>query len=183
MQQWKGLPATSENALAELYQCYVSALLNYIRRYVSLREDAEDILIEVFLAAHEHGDLLALREDERLAWLRRVAYYKCVDLLRRQQRHRAVTLETIMDALYEADEHSPELVALRAEEHSLLRAYLAELTVPQQTILHLKFGQRLNGAEIARRLNKSESSVSKLLARALNQLREMYRTKERRSER
>lgn len=183
MQQRKGLSVTSENALAELYQCYVSTLLNYIRRYVSVREDAEDILVEVFLAAHERGDLMALREDERLAWLRRVAYHKCVDLLRRQQRHPTVTLDTMMDVLYEADEQSPELVALRAEEHSLLREHLAELTPPQQTILHLKFGQRLNGAEIARRLNKSEGSVSKLLARALNQLREMYRTKERRSER
>jgi RNA polymerase sigma factor (sigma-70 family) len=87
-----------------------------------------------------------------------------------------------MDVLYEADEQSPELVALRAEEHSLLREHLAELTAPQQALLHLKFGQRLSGAEIARRMNKSESSVSKLLARALNQLREMYQAKERRSE-
>lgn len=183
MQQRKGPPVTSENAFAELYQGYVSTLLNYIRRYVSVHEDAEDILVEVFLAAHERGDLVALREDERLAWLRRVAYYKCVDLLRRQQRYPTVALDTLMDALYETDERSPELVALRSEEHSLLRKYLAELTVPQQTILHLKFGQWLSGVEIARRLNKSEGSVSKILARALNQLRERYKTKERRSER
>jgi RNA polymerase sigma factor (sigma-70 family) len=183
MQQRKGMPATRENALAELYQCYVSTLLNYIRRYVPVREDAEDILVEVFLAAHERGNLVELREDERLAWLRRVAYYKCIDLLRRRQRFPTVALDTQMDVLYEADELSPERVALYAEEHSLLRKYLAELTVPQQIILHLKFGQRLSGAEIARRLNKSEGSVSKMLARALNQLRERYKTRERRSER
>ncbi|HLG75537.1 MAG TPA: sigma factor [Ktedonobacteraceae bacterium] len=63
MQQRKGPPATSESALAKLYQCYVSILLNYIRRYVSVREDAEDILVEVFLAAHEHGDSLAPRRE------------------------------------------------------------------------------------------------------------------------
>lgn len=183
MQQREGLPGTQENALNKLYQCYVSTLLNYIRRYVSVREDAEDILVEVFLAAHERGNLVELREDERLAWLRRVAYYKCVDLLRRQQRYPMVALDTVMEALYEADERSPEFVAVYAEEHSQLRKYLAELTVPQQTILHLKFGLRLSGAEIARHLNKSEGSVSKLLARALNQLRERYKTGERRAER
>ncbi len=183
MQQRKGLPGTRENALAELYQDSVSTLLNYIRRYVSEREDAEDILVEVFLVAHERGDLLELREDERLAWLRRVAYYKCVDLLRRQQRHPTVALEALLETLSEADEHTPEHVALRAEEHALLRKYLAELTVSQQTILHLKFGQQLSGAEIARYLNKSEGSVSKLLARALNQLRDIYNKQERRSER
>ena len=40
MQQRKGLPGTRENALAELYQ-------------VSVCKDAEDILVEVVLAAHE----------------------------------------------------------------------------------------------------------------------------------
>ena len=183
MQQGKSLPGSHENALAELYQSSVSTLLNYIRHYVSGREDAEDILVEVFLAAHERADLRDLREEERLAWLRRVAYYKCVDLLRRTQRHPTVALETLLEALSEADEHAPEHVALRAEEHALLRKYLAELTVPQQTILHLKFGQQLSGAEIARLLHKSEGSVSKLLARALNQLRDLYKTQERRSER
>lgn len=183
MQQRKGLPGARANALAELYRSSVSTLLNYIRRYISVREDAEDILVEVFLAAHERGDLIELPEDERLAWLRRVAYYKCVDLLRRQQRHPTVTLETHLETLFEADEHAPEHIALRTEEYTLLRNYLAELTVSQQTILHLKFGQQLSGTEIAKRLNKSEGSVSKLLARALNQLRDMYKTKERRSER
>lgn len=181
MQQRQDISFTSESTLAELYQRYVSTLLNYIRRYVSVREDAEDILVEVFLAALANDDLASLREDERLAWLRRVAYYKCVDLWRHQQRHPTLDLNKLIDGLYEADEHSPEHVALSAEEHSLLRKHLAKLTAPQQALLHLKFGQRLSGAEIARRLHKSESSVSKLLARALNQLREMYQAKERRS--
>ncbi len=183
MQQRMGLPITNESAFADLYRRHVIPLLNYILRYVSTREDAEDVLVEVFLAAHDRADLIALCEDEQLAWLRRVAYHKCVDLLRRQQRHPTIALENVVETLYEADEQSPELVALRTEEHSLLRERLSKLTAQQQVILHLKFGQRLSGAEIARRLHKSESSVSKLLARALNQLRDMYKSRERRSDR
>lgn len=174
MQQRTGLPVTNETALAEFYQRHVITLLSYIRRFVPTREDAEDVLMEVFLAAYEHRVLVAFSQDEQVAWLRRVAHNKCVDLLRRQQRHPTLALESVSGILYEPEEQSPEWVALRAEEHSLLRNHLAELPAQQQTILYLKFGQRLSGVEIARRLNKSESSVSMVLSRALNHLRQRY---------
>jgi RNA polymerase sigma-70 factor (ECF subfamily) len=178
MQHRTGLPGINETALAELYQRHIITLLSYTRRYLATREDAEDVLIEVFLAANEYSPLLAFSEDEQLAWLRRVARNKCVDLLRRQQRHPTLSLESVSATLYEPDEESPERVVLCAEEHSLLRNHLAALPAQQQTILYLKFGQRLSGVEIARQLNKSESSVSMLLSRALNRLRHRYGSKE-----
>ena len=177
MQQRTGLPVSHETAFAELYRRHAITLLNSIRRSVSTPEDAEDVLVEVFLAAHERSALITISEDEQLAWLRRVARNKCVDLMRRQQRHPTIALESVVEMLYEPDEYSPERVALRAEEHSLLRNHLADLSAQQQAILHLKFGQRLSGVEIARRLNKSESSVSMLLSRALNHLRNVYGSK------
>ena len=181
MQHSTGLPVSDESAFAEFYQCHVIPLLNFIRRYIPIREDAEDILVDVFFAAYEQRIPVVLHEDEQFAWLRQVAYHKCVDLLRRQQRRPTVTLENVAERLYEADERSPEQVVLRTDAHSLLHARLAELSAQQQVVVHLKFGQRLSGVQIARRLNKSESSVSMLLARALNRLREMYGLEERRS--
>jgi RNA polymerase sigma factor (sigma-70 family) len=177
MQQQTGLPVTNETAFTNLYQRHAITLLSSIRRYTPMREDAEDVLVEVFLAAYEHRALVALSDNEQLAWLRRVAHNKCVDLLRRQQRHPTIALESVAEMLYELDECSPEYVALRAEEHSLLQNHLAALSAQQQTILHLKFGQKLSGVEIARKLNKSESSVSMMLSRTLNHLRKMYGSK------
>ncbi len=177
MQQPMGLPDKNGGALARLYQRHALALLSYIRRHLATREDAEDVLVEVFFAAHERGALVALGEDEQLAWLRRVAYNKCVDLLRHQQRHPQIHLENLAEMLYTPDEQSPERVALQTEAHSLLRTHLAALSAQQRLILHLKFGQRLKNVEIARQLNKSESSISMLLTRALNHLRELYRVK------
>lgn len=177
MQQGTGLPGTNEAAFAAFYRRHVTTLLNYIRRYVPTREDAEDVLVDVFLAAYEQRVLATFSEEEQLAWLRRVAYHKCVDLLRRQQRHPSLALESVSETLYEPEERSPESMVLRADEQALLRHHLAGLPVPQQAILSLKFGQRLRGVEIARRLNRSESSVSTLLAQALNHLRERYRSK------
>jgi len=73
--------------VAGLYQRYAPELLLYIRRHVPSQEDAEDVLLEVFIAALENPRLSDMRQQEQLAWLRRVAHNKFVDFLRRSVRH------------------------------------------------------------------------------------------------
>ena len=46
-------PVSDESAFAEFYQRHMIPLLNFIRRYVPTREDAEDILVDVLFAAYE----------------------------------------------------------------------------------------------------------------------------------
>ena len=169
-----GGPLSDDAALADLYQRHVYTLLSFIRRYVSTREDAEDVLLEVFLAAMERNALIGLSEGEQLAWLRRVAHNKCVDVYRRSVRRPAIPLDSALDMLYEPEEQTPEQVALRSEEYALLRDYLTHLPAQQQAVLRLRFADDLRSSEIARRLNKSEGSVRMLLARALNHLRKIY---------
>lgn len=165
----------SDNAaLTELYQHHVHTLLSFIWRYVRTREDAEDVLLEVFLAAMERNALQSLSEGEQLAWLRRVAHNKCIDVHRRAQRRPAVPLDSVLEMLYEDEEKAPEQLALRTEEYARLRDILEHLPEQQQAVVRLHFGYGMRGPEIARQLNKSEGSVRKLLARALNHLREIY---------
>lgn len=47
---------------------------------IAIHEEAEDILLEVFLASLEHSDLLEERSIEmQRAWLRSVAAHKIAD--------------------------------------------------------------------------------------------------------
>src|SRR5258708_9886415 len=62
--------------IAALYQRHAPSILTFIRRHIPSREDAEDALLEVFLAALESEKLDALNEGEQLAWLRREEYKK-----------------------------------------------------------------------------------------------------------
>jgi RNA polymerase sigma factor (sigma-70 family) len=178
MQPQTELTDCDDTALADLYQRHVYALLNFIRRYVQTREDAEDVLLEVFMAALERHALVSLSDGEQLAWLRRVAHHKCVDVYRHAQRHPAVSLEGIADSLYADEEQSPEQVVLHTEEHALLRSHLANLSEQQQAVLYLRFGHGLRTPEIAMRLNKGESAVRMLLSRTLNLLRGIYEKRE-----
>jgi RNA polymerase sigma factor (sigma-70 family) len=160
--------------IADLYQLYAYTLLSFIRQYVPTPEDAEDVLLEVFLAAFEQDALVGLREDEQLAWLRRVARNKCVDAHRRLVRHPVVPLAEVEETMYDDERQAPEQIVLRSEEHAVLHAHLAELSALQQEVLRLRFASGLRSAEIARTLNKREGAIRMLLSRALNLLRTVY---------
>ncbi len=157
------------------YQKYWLAVLNYIRQRISGEEDAEDLLLEVFLAALENEELLVpFSEQQQLAWLRRTAHNKCVDHHRRAVRRPAIPLDQAQDLLYEREEFAPEQIVTRREEFALLRTQISLLSELQQEALHLRFAYDLPYAEIARRMQRKEGSVRTLLSRALSRLRSIY---------
>src|SRR5579884_3796926 len=104
-------PVTNNHALvADLYRSYAPALLMYICRKVPSREDAEDILLEVFQAAVESDILATLNDGERRAWLRKVAHNKAIDHYRRAYRGPIFDpmRQEVEETLYEDDFDAPE---------------------------------------------------------------------------
>ncbi|MBE3560393.1 MAG: sigma-70 family RNA polymerase sigma factor [Ktedonobacteraceae bacterium] len=169
-----GFPGPHDHqAIAALYQRHAPTILTFIRRQVPTREDAEDLLLDVFVAALENEKLRTLEPEKQLAWLRRVAHNKLNDYYRRAHRRPAVPLDETVEMLYDND-LAPEQMALRQEAHAQLRAQLSSLPELQQNILRLRFANGLRCAEIARRVNKSEGAVRTLLSRSLSLLRSIY---------
>jgi RNA polymerase sigma-70 factor (ECF subfamily) len=171
-------PGGDEPPLARLYQAHAPAVLAYLRLRTATREDAEDLLLEVFLAALEHVDMLEDRSDPtQRAWLRGVADHKVADHYRRgggRTQRQQVRLEQVAGTLYEDEARSPERVALAQEEYARLHTLLRGLPRLQQQVVHLRFGYGLRSAEIALALGKNEGAVRKLLWRALTLVRTLY---------
>jgi RNA polymerase sigma-70 factor (ECF subfamily) len=159
---------------AALYQEYAPLVFAYLRRQTASPEDAEDLLVEVFLAALERDQLLSVPEGERRRWLFGVAQHKLVDTYRRSARHPAVPLDTLVEAAEEDAEQAPEQVVLRQEAQRELRAALRRLPLLQQEALLLRFAHGLGAAEIAAVLGKGEGAVRILIWRALKLLRAYY---------
>lgn len=78
MQPQTDLPGYDDAALANLYQRHAYTLLNFIRRYVSTREDAEDVLLEAFLAAMERHSLRGLSSEELNGAARKAGRHEAV---------------------------------------------------------------------------------------------------------
>ncbi|MFL5626403.1 MAG: RNA polymerase sigma factor [Ktedonobacteraceae bacterium] len=111
--------------VAILYDRYAHIILNYVSRYTASREDADDLVLDVFLAALENQVWITWSDGEQLAWLRRIAHNKAVDNYRRATRHPAIALDNATHMLYEDDDCAPERIILRNEDHALLRAHLS----------------------------------------------------------
>ncbi len=80
-----------------LYERYGQVIFGYLRLHMHSPEDAEDLLLEVFLAALEHDNLSAFSPGEHLAWLRRVAHNKLANVYRRASRSPQVALDAIVE--------------------------------------------------------------------------------------
>ena len=167
-------PDQDDSPAAALYRQHGPLIFAWLLKQARSWEDAEDLLLEVFLAAFERNRLLAVPEKKRLAWLLSVAQHKLVDYYRLASRRQQVALEAVAGTL-EADEAlAPEMVALRHERHADLYAALQSLPEAQRAVVQLRFAEGLRCAEIGAVLGKREGTVRVLLWRALTFLRAHY---------
>lgn len=164
-----------DSPAAALYRQHGPLIFAWLLKQARSWEDAEDLLLEVFLAAFEQNRLLDVPAEKRLAWLLSVAQHKVVDYYRLSSRRQQVPLDAVAGVL-EADEaRSPEALALRHEQQADLRAALLALPQMQREVVQLRFGEGLRCTEIAAVLGKREGAVRILLWRALTFLRARYR--------
>jgi RNA polymerase sigma-70 factor (ECF subfamily) len=173
--QQQELSILDNTPIAFLYQREALTVFVYVLRRVPVREDAEDILLEVFLAALENETIAELSEEKQRAWLLRVAHNKVIDHQRYAARRTAVPLDDLTETMYCVEDLEPDQVFLQQEEYAQLRANLTRLPALQQEILRLRFAVGLRYAEIARRLNKREEAIRQLLSRSLRFLRNIYK--------
>jgi len=64
------------------YLRFAPTILAYLSQQVPTLQDAEDLLLEVFMAALKYEMLINLSEERQLVWLRRVARNKVIDRYR-----------------------------------------------------------------------------------------------------
>src|SRR5207247_4866718 len=141
--------AQVEQEMALLYRKYAPGLLTYVRMRVPSPEDAEDLVVEVFVAAIENAKFAALAEKAKQMWLWRVTRNKVIDAYRRAKTRQNVTLEHVADGLFEDEMAGPEYAALRQEDYMDLYVHLQRLPLLQQKILRMRFGQDFSCSETA----------------------------------
>lgn len=161
-----------------LYERFAETVLAYLCQQVSQRQDAEDLLLEVFLAALQNPLLARLPAARQLAWLRRVARNKVID----HYRHIAILrLQPLAMAQELADRGvTPEQQAEDQEQRTWLLQAIEHLPPAQRELLRLRYVQELRLTQIAILMEKSEGTVRKMFSRTLQHLRKMYEQQERR---
>lgn len=169
--------SANDHNLAGLYKAHHRSVYNVALDLLQSKEDAEEIVQDVFLEAHRS----LAKFDGRSAvstWLYRIAVNKSLDLLRSRKRQKRFAFFTGLfhssgEPLQEIPHFDHPGAALEQKEDTqLLFKALNELPERQKTAFVLSQIEKLPQKEIALILGLSEKAVESLVQRAKSGLRE-----------
>lgn len=150
--------------LERIYDQYSEMLFRLSYSMLQSREDAEDVLQDVFVKILSRPFDFNSAEHER-AWLVRVTLNRCHDILRKKKIRRYTPLE--------------DIVSLPAEEKdmSILREVQA-LPSDKREVVLLRYFEDFSVQQIAEILHITPSAVKMRLARARELLKEILNYEE-----
>jgi RNA polymerase sigma factor (sigma-70 family) len=134
-----GLRARSDDALAALYDRYGATCFGVARRIVVDEHLAADVVQDAFLSVWREAERFDRTRGSVRAWLLTVTHHRAVDLVRRENRHRAQRASVeLLDVQPADDAHLDEQVAASERADSVRRA-LDALPQPQREALLLAY--------------------------------------------
>jgi RNA polymerase sigma-70 factor (ECF subfamily) len=167
--------AYDPDALAELYDRYAPRMYAYIYRRVSDSALAEDLTSELFVRVLRSIRNSRFWHGSFLPWLYRIAHNLVVDSYRRRPAVPPVSLD---EALTSSGEGDPLDAVQHAQARERLQAALRRLTLEQQEVLALRFGEGLTAREVAQVIRKNTGAVEALQRRALATLQRLLAREE-----
>ncbi|MEM8863537.1 MAG: sigma-70 family RNA polymerase sigma factor [Chloroflexota bacterium] len=163
--------AGDEASFELLFQRHYQRIYGLVFRLIGNRDEAEDIVQDVFIRLHQRPPSDARAEHNVSAWLYRVATNTAYNAVRSRNRLWQRNQHLVPD---EKDTTAgPEKSAELREEVDLVRTALAQLTpMHGQLLLLRQLG--LSYAELAEACDMNRSSVGKTLSRAADAFRDAY---------
>lgn len=165
-----------ESAFESLVRLYEKRVFALATRMCGNPEDAAEAAQEAFLAAWQ--GLRFFRGDSSFStWLYRLTSNACVDLLRREGRHRAAAGPSLDDDgelnrdVPDATSPSPQEEAERRELRAQIEEGLRALSPEHRQVLVLREMHQLSYDEIADALDLDVGTVKSRISRGRKQLR------------
>jgi RNA polymerase sigma-70 factor (ECF subfamily) len=172
-------------AFVHLYDYYFSRIHAYVSYRVHTRQDAEDIIADVFLKAMRRiGGFRWRHENSFAAWVFRIAHNLIVDYYRRREEVEIV--EIALNPRASASDNGskgpalassvlrPEEVLTQQETFQQMRALIETLSPRRQEVITLRFFGGLRNKQIADILDLDERTIASHLSRGLQDLRDRY---------
>jgi RNA polymerase sigma-70 factor (ECF subfamily) len=158
-------------AFGALYELHRDHIYRYLCTRTADREDAADLLQQVFLRAFDALPQYQPGKGPFVAWLFGIARNLSSNLHR--ARRPSITWDLVPEVL-RADPGDLEAEILRREDLSRLSRAFNALPADKRELLVLRFVAGLTAAEIASVVGKSHAATKKQLSRTLQSLKEHY---------
>jgi RNA polymerase sigma-70 factor (ECF subfamily) len=158
------------SAVAVIYQGYASMLHHVAGQIVGSREDAEDVVHDVFCKLPW---VIGQCRSRLGGWLKQVTVSTALMHLRKTRLRREEGLVENCDVSPAAVD---EITLLSLDHADELRRALAQLSKPLRRVVHLRFYLGYSHQQIATTLGISPNASEVRLCRALKQLRQTIRS-------
>jgi RNA polymerase sigma-70 factor (ECF subfamily) len=163
--------AYDADALGELYDQYAPLIYAYLYRRVHDAQLAEDLTSEGFVRVLQAIQSEQFWHTSFRGWLYRIAHNLVVDHYRKQPPAPMLALDEQLVAV----QGDPDSALAEKLSRQGLLAAISQLTLDQQQVLVLRFGQQLAAREVAEVMDKSVGAVEALQHRALAALRRILK--------
>ncbi|HEY9722397.1 MAG TPA: sigma-70 family RNA polymerase sigma factor [Oscillatoriaceae cyanobacterium] len=161
-------------AMARLYDRYAGVVYSLAWRMLGVREEAEEVVLEVFSQAWNSAARYDKARGRVDSWLLVMARSRSLDRLRGRQRS-----ERIASALEEQaqlhgtpTEADPEAITLIAERRQAVREALDALSPQQRSTLELVYYEGLSHTEVSARTGEPLGTIKTRVRSGLGKLRD-----------
>ena len=164
-----------EQALAHLYDRYRLILFGLVNRILSSREEAEDVLQEVFIQVWRRAADFDELRGRPFTWLVTVARSRAIDRLRSLAARERVAIASASDPAEAVSDAADD--TFRSEQRGVVVSALTQLPDEQKTTLVLAYFEGLTQSEIAARLGAPLGTVKTRMRSGMIKLRELLADK------
>lgn len=165
-------------AYREIEKRYEKKLASYIYRLVGNREEAEDVLQNVFIKVYNNIEKYDMKRKFS-SWIYRIAHNEAVNFLKKKTRKKLVSWEDVVsteDQLKANDDlPSPNDLWIKKEINKEVRDALKKLPPKYRQILVMRYDEEKSYLEIGKVLGKPVNTVGTLISRAKNKLFEVMK--------
>jgi len=165
---------SDEAALAALYDRYRLILFGLLVRILNSREEAEDVLQEVFLQVWRRAGDYDEQRGKPFTWLVTLTRSRAIDRLRALGSRQRLATSAAQEQPEEDSDALKE--TYRSEQKEIVRRALADLPEEQRRTLLLAYFEGLTQSEIAAKINAPLGTVKTRMRSALTKLRETLGT-------
>lgn len=166
----------SREALGELYDRFVPRMLSVTQEILRSRQEAEDLVHNVFLEAWQCAQSYDPKRGSVSTWLLLRTRSRALDRLRVMRKAQAVEREV---ALLGHARGARDAASVR--DGKAILDVLTALPLDQRAVLELSYFAEHSHSEIATRLEIPIGTVKSRIARALDSIRALLRVTEARS--
>lgn len=158
-----------KSAWITLVKRYEKNLFNYALRMVNNREDALDLMQDVFIAVFRN--LSSFRGDSPFkGWMFKIAHYRCMEFYRRKKPTQSLDETPEQEDIDE--QTCPEKQMTLNQRQLDIQQALAKLPVNQKIVVELKFFQHATFEDIAYQLGISINTAKSRLYSGLDKLKD-----------